>query len=194
MTKRDATTVDDLANDFTDRLQALSNVHTAVFEAGGEQVSLSAVVGVTLSPYNYGGVSHIDVRGEDMVVTREAGTTLALCLHELITNAIKYGALSRPEGKVNLSWEVEGTGDPSLFLRWVEAGGPPVRQPTRQGYGTRYVRSALGSLFGNIPVITFAPVGFQCSIGGPLSRLTPQKEPVLAGPWSAKDQGENTAS
>jgi two-component sensor histidine kinase len=178
MTKRDAATVDDLANDFTDRLQALSNVHTAVFEAGGEEVSLSAVVDVTMSPYNRGGVSHIDVRGEDVIVTREAGTTIALCLHELITNAIKYGALSHPEGKVNLSWEVERAGDPSFSLNWVEVGGPPVQQPTRQGYGTRYVRSALGSLFGKVPAITFAPIGFQCSIGGPLSRLAPQKQSV----------------
>jgi two-component sensor histidine kinase len=174
MTKRGATTVDDLAGDFTGRLQALSNVHTAVFEAGGEEVPLSAIVDLTVSPYNSDGLNRIDANGPDMIVTREAGTTIALCLHELITNAIKYGALSTPDGRVKINWAIVNAPEPVLSLDWVETGGPAVREPTRQGYGTRYVRSALGSLFGAVPDITFAPDGFRCSISGALSRLAPQ--------------------
>jgi two-component sensor histidine kinase len=175
MTRRGAVSVDDLANDFTSRLQALSNVHTVVFEAGGEEVSLSGVVGLTVSPYNSDGMSRIKARGPEVMVSREAGTTIALCLHELTTNAIKYGALSEPDGTIEIVWTIAETGGPNLYLDWIEAGGPPVREPTRQGYGTRYVRSALGSLFGSVPDIIFAPDGFRCSVSGPLSRVAPPK-------------------
>ena len=172
MTRRGATSVDELASDFAGRLQALSNVHSAVFEAGGEEVSLSAVVDLTVSPYNSDGVSRIDVTGPDLVVSREAGTTIALCLHELITNAIKYGALSHPDGHVELLWSVTTNGSPELSLDWIEVGGPVVREPTRQGYGTRYVRSALGSLFGTVPEVIFAPSGFRLLVSGSLSRIS----------------------
>ncbi|OJF92830.1 sensor histidine kinase [Pararhizobium antarcticum] len=176
MTRRGATTVQDLASDFTGRLQALSNVHTAVFEAGGEEVWLSAVVDLTVSPYNSDGVSRINVTGSDLVVSRDAGTTIALCLHELITNAIKYGALSFPDGHVEIVWTIAKDAGSDFSLNWTEVGGPAVREPTRQGYGTRYVRSALGSLFGKAPEIVFAPTGFRCSVSGPVARIAKQKE------------------
>jgi two-component sensor histidine kinase len=174
MTRRGADTVDNLASDFTGRLQALSNVHSAVFEAGGEEVSLSDVIQLTISPYSKGGVSRIEVNGPELIVSREAGTTIALCLHELITNAIKYGSLSAPEGKVKISWSILATDGPDFSLNWIEADGPPVREPSRQGYGTRYIRSAFISLFGSPPEIVFAPEGFRCGANGPLSRITPQ--------------------
>lgn len=171
MTKRGAATVEDLAIDFSGRLQALSKVHAAVFEAGGEEVPLTAVVELTVSPYNGDGATRIDVTGAEIVVSRDAGTTIALCLHELVTNAIKYGALSQPEGHVEIAWTIAANDRSEFSLTWVEVGGPIVREPTRQGYGTRYVRSALGSLFGNVPEIVFAPEGFRCNVRGPAERI-----------------------
>ena len=172
MTRRGAISVEGLASDFAGRLQALSNVHSAVFEAGGEEVSLSTVIDLTVSPYNSAGVSRIHASGPDLVVSRDAGTTIALCLHELITNAIKYGALSHPDGHVDLMWIVATNGSSGFSLDWTEVGGPVVRETTRQGYGTRYVRSALGSLFGAVPEIIFAQGGFRLSVSGSLSRIS----------------------
>ncbi|MGV2126463.1 sensor histidine kinase [Agrobacterium vitis] len=169
MTRRGAESLDDLATDFNGRLLALSNVHTAVFEAGGEDVSLLAVVDLIVSPY---GTERIAVDGSDLLVSREAGTTLALCLHELITNAIKYGALSVPEGRVSLRWEVDGGEKPIFQFHWQESNGPPVRIPARQGYGTRYVTSALASLFAATPDIQFAEDGLVCSAAGPFARIS----------------------
>ncbi|TAV41646.1 sensor histidine kinase [Rhizobium leguminosarum] len=172
MTRRGATSVEGLAADFAGRLQALSSVHSAVFEAGGGEVSLSAIVDLTVSPYNSNGESRLDVTGPDLVVSRVAGTTIALCLHELITNAIKYGALSHPDGHVELVWSVSKGGSAEFSINWTEVGGPTVQEPTRQGYGTRYVRSALGSLFGSVPEVVFAPEGFRFAVKGPLSRIS----------------------
>ncbi|MBY3179535.1 sensor histidine kinase [Rhizobium leguminosarum] len=177
MTKRGAA-VDDLAREFTGRLEALSNVHTAVFEAGGEEISLLSIVSLTVAPYKSNDSNRIDFTGPDLAVTREAGTMLALCLHELTTNAIKYGALSLPDGKVKVSWTIAGSKEPVFSIDWTESDGPPVRPPTRQGYGTRYVRSALGALLGTAPTMTFAAAGFQCSAEGPVSRLMPDSKIV----------------
>lgn len=176
MTRRGATTIEELTGTFTSRMQALSDVHTAVFAAGDEEISLAAIMELTVSPYNNDDVGHIHVDGPDIRVSREAGTTIALCLHELITNAIKYGALSNPDGRVEIAWQISNADDPVLSLNWSEAGGPSVVEPTRQGYGTRYVRTALGTVFGTTPEITFEPGGVRCSVTGPLSRVVPRGE------------------
>jgi two-component sensor histidine kinase len=171
MTRRGASTVEDLAADFTGRLHALSNVHTTVFEAGGEEVSLSSVVDLTVAPYNKDGVNRIHVSGPDVAIGRNSATTMALCIHELITNAIKYGALSDGNGSVDFGWTISEDAAPVFSLQWAERDGPEVVTPTRQGYGTRYVRSALGSLFGSTPEIVFDPDGFRCAVAGPVDRL-----------------------
>ncbi len=173
MTKRGASSVSSLSEDFGGRIAALSNVHSAVFLAGGEAVSFSAVAGSTLAPYRSGEPPAIRLEGPDVTISREAATTIALCLHELATNAIKYGALSQPEGRIDLEWTLTAETDPVVTIRWSEIGGPPVVEPSRIGYGTRYIRSALTSLFGERPEIVFSPEGLLCTVRGPLSRIAP---------------------
>lgn len=174
MTRRGATSAEGLAEDFKGRLRALSNVHSAVFAAGGETVPLIDVANSILAPYRSGGQSDIIIEGPEVLLSREAGTTLALSLHELATNAIKYGALSQPEGRIRLEWKIASSSEPMLTLKWTEAGGPSVVEPSRVGYGTRYMRAALTSLFGEPPDLIFAPDGLRFSIRGLLSRLTPK--------------------
>jgi two-component sensor histidine kinase len=174
MTLRGAQSVDQLAVDFSARLTALSKVHSVVFQSGGEAVSLQTIVDITVSPYRDDGGDRIVAEGPDVTLLRDAGTTLALCIHELATNAIKYGALSRPEGRVELVWRIIAEADEAfLILEWSEIGGPPVSPPSHSGYGTKYMRSALGSLFGAPPNIAYRPTGLRCIIRGPLSRLSP---------------------
>jgi two-component sensor histidine kinase len=174
MTRRGATSADGLAEDFKGRLRALSNVHSAVFAAGGETVLLMDVANSVLAPYRSTGKSGIIIEGPEVLLSREAGTTLALCLHELATNAIKYGGLSNAGGQVRLEWKITSNSEPMLTLRWTESGGPSVVQPSRVGYGTRYMRAALTSLFGEPPDLIFAPDGLSVSIRGLHSRLSPE--------------------
>ncbi|PSJ56153.1 sensor histidine kinase [Kumtagia ephedrae] len=177
MTRRGATSADGLAEDFKGRLRALSNVHSAVFAAGGETVPLRDVAHSILAPYGSDRQSGVVVEGPEVVLSRDAGTALALCLHELATNAIKYGGLSKPEGRIRLDWEIASDSEPTLTLRWIESGGPPVVEPSRAGYGTRYIRAALTDLFGEPPDLIFAPDGLRFSIRGLLSRLAPASLP-----------------
>ncbi|MBD8064952.1 sensor histidine kinase [Devosia sp. PTR5] len=171
MTARQSASLDGLKQDFRGRLTALAGVHSTVFDADGEQVSMAAVAALIFGPYRQEGSDRILASGSDVLLNREAATTIALCLHELATNAIKYGALSVPEGKVDLIWSVDETsGD--LSLEWTERGGPPAREPSRLGYGTRYLRSALSMLFGNPPTFQYAAEGFGFSARGNISQLT----------------------
>jgi len=169
MTRRGAATLEAFADDFRGRLGALANVHSAVFHAAGEAVSIDEIVGLTFAPYQFAGSDRVVSSGPTVMLTREAGTTLALCLHELVTNAVKYGALSTEEGCVSFEWDVEGD---DLRMVWAEAGGPEVVEPSRTGYGTRYLRAALNSLLGCPPVISFLPAGLRCEARGDLSRIT----------------------
>lgn len=172
MTRRGAKSLDGLADDFRGRLSALDKVHSAVFHADGEVVSMSEIADLTFGPYRQSEFERIAARGPAVMLTREAGTTLALCLHELTTNAIKYGALSRPEGRVAFEWSVTDSEPRALSMIWRETGGPPVEEPSRTGYGTRYLRSALNGMLGRSPTIAFDRDGLRCEARGFLSRVT----------------------
>lgn len=171
MTRRSAASVEELAEDFRGRLAALDKVHSAVFHADGDVVSIGEIADLTFQPYLVAGQDRIVTSGPAAMLNREAATTLALCLHELATNALKYGALSQPEGRVCFDWTLSPGEAPELAISWRESGGPPVEEPGRAGYGTRYVLSALGGIFGQKPVIAFEESGLRCEARGAFSRL-----------------------
>jgi two-component sensor histidine kinase len=168
MTGRGAASLEALTEEFRGRLEALSRVHTAVFHADGEAVSIGAIVDLTFEPYRWPGEERVVTGGPAFMLSREAATTLALCLHELATNAIKYGALSAPEGRVSFTWGVAGD---EVWALWREAQGPLVVKPSRTGYGTRYLRSALTNVFGQPPTLLFDPAGLRCEARGAASRF-----------------------
>ena len=172
MTHRGATSLEGFADDFRGRLGALANVHSAVFHAVGENVAVQEIVDLTFGPYRLTGQDRIISAGPAVMLHREAGTTLALCLHELTTNAIKYGALSKPEGRLRFEWHVSDEEPRAFSISWRERDGPTVEAPERVGYGTRYLRAALTGMFGQKPTITFNPDGLECDARGPLSRVS----------------------
>lgn len=171
MTARGSNTVAEFAGDFRGRLDALAQVHSAVFQADAEQVAIGEIVDLTFKPYRLPGHNRIMTGGPAIMLARDAATTLALCLHELATNAIKYGSLSVVEGRVSLQWWLSDSDPAQLSIAWEERGGPVVAEPLRAGYGTRYIGAALGSLFGTRPVVSFRPEGLECKVSGPVSRL-----------------------
>lgn len=173
MTRRGADSLERFADDFSGRLMALANIHSAAFQADGESVELAHVADLTLKPYRSDG-NRITIEGPAVNLRREAATTLALCLHELATNALKYGALSHPNGRVRLEWAVLSD-ETVLTMDWIESGGPEVREPSRTGYGTSYLRSALRTVFGSPPIILYPPEGLRFEVSGLISRVTPKQ-------------------
>jgi two-component sensor histidine kinase len=138
------------------------------------------VADVIFAPYRAEGEHRIIAKGPKLTITKEAGTTLALCLHELATNALKYGALSGPAGRIELRWTLSGPASKTLTIDWLETGGPAVGEPTHSGYGTGYIRAALTSLTGQAPVIEFLSWGLHCRVKGPVARVL----------WAAQRPGE----
>ena len=120
-----------------------------------------------LAPYRSVSGQRIRIEGPAINVTPQTAVTLALSLHELATNAVKYGALSGPQGTVSLGWAIEsGETDAMVRLSWTEAGGPLVAAPTRRGYGTSFIRSAIRGMGGAID-FQFRAEGLSCEIAIP---------------------------
>src|SRR3712207_4107291 len=90
----------------------------------------------------------------------------------MATNAVKYGSLSGPEGKVHVMWAVAaGTSAPSLLVEWVESGGPAVKKPERQGFGTKLIQRGLAQQLGGEIKLDFAPAGIRCVITFPIDTM-----------------------
>ena len=120
----------------TGRIQALSNVHSLLAQSRWEGAALDRLVREELAPYLKDGDSQARVCGPNIVLEPEAAQSIAVALHELTTNAVKYGALSAPGGNVRVNWR---TVNSQLAICWTETGGPLAKAPTRQGFGTRVV-------------------------------------------------------
>jgi len=119
------------------RLRALANAHTLLAQSRWAGADLRHLVLEELSPYCAEDGARARIEGPDLMLEQQPAQAIALALHELTTNAVKYGALSIPSGRIDLTWHLQSIN--RLALRWVESGGPQIASPTRQGFGTRVV-------------------------------------------------------
>lgn len=162
---RDKPEVTQFFEAFMGRMRALLDTADAVLSSEHRMADLRAVADTALAPFVNGDAPRVNVQGPPVLVSENAAGNLALALHELATNATKYGALSRAEGSVALSWNVESVpgGRHNVALEWRERGGPQVAPPSREGYGSRVIKNALrGS--GSDVALEFRPEGVHCRI------------------------------
>jgi PAS domain S-box-containing protein len=128
-------TIDGLKSAIEGRIQALANVHALFVQSRWEGADLRNVVTQQLSPYCQDVEARARIDGPNLLLEPYAAQTIAITLHELATNAAKYGALSVPDGRVHVTWSAEKGN--AVILQWTETGGPLVTPPTRKGFGTR---------------------------------------------------------
>jgi two-component sensor histidine kinase len=151
ITSRSTSTTADMARELTQRLTALGRAHDLVRPLPGHQgkaALLGDLISVLLAPYDDLGAfsGRVRVSVPRMGVGEAAATTLALVVHELATNSLKYGALSVPTGTLDVSCSAD---DPNIVIAWTERGGPPVSAPTSpEGYGTRLVARTMSRHLG----------------------------------------------
>jgi two-component sensor histidine kinase/PAS domain-containing protein len=150
------------------RVDALVRTHDLLFESHWRGAELHALAG-TLKPFAGGRTEAIAIEGPQVELDARQTLSIGLVLHELATNAVKYGALSRPEGRVRLSWQVED-GDEGRLLRlhWEERGGPPVTAPDRTGFGTRLIERAFAFELDGKADLAFDPKGLRLEATIPL--------------------------
>jgi two-component sensor histidine kinase len=123
---------------FTDRLIALSGAHDLLTRTGWREADMAAVVEASLGAH----VERVDRSGPEVALAPHTAVGLSMVFHELATNSAKYGALSAPGGRVELTWKRDPVTDNLLFT-WRDVGGPPVTPPARSGFGTRLIESSI---------------------------------------------------
>ncbi|WP_170149664.1 sensor histidine kinase [Rhodoplanes roseus] len=143
------------------RLQALAGADDLIASTQGSGAALSDIVALELGPYFP--VSRASVEGPEIRFPAKLALAMALMVHELVTNAAKYGALSVPTGRIAIRWTLNQAG---LVIDWTEQDGPPVRAPTRKGFGMRLLANSLEQFDGTVS-IDFSEAGLRCRIALP---------------------------
>lgn len=171
-TLRNAATPAEAYDSFEARLVALSKAHDVLTQGQWEGASLNAVVADAIAAYSGDAKSaRFQLAGPIVQLQPKAVLALSMVLHELATNAVKYGALSNTAGSVGINWR-RIPGDPGrLRLRWAESGGPPVQTPPRRGFGSRLIEQGLARDLACEARLTFAREGLVCTIDAPLDEI-----------------------
>ena len=170
-TARSASSIDDFYHAFVGRIISLANTHTLLTEAVWQTASLREIMEKELKPYNDARGGRIVLNGPAVDLPSEAAVPIGMAIHELSTNAAKYGALSARGGQVIVSWDAQPA-DEGIRLRllWEERGGPPVSPPTRQGFGSRLLHRVLATQLNAKVETDFNPEGLRVSIDAVLKQ------------------------
>lgn len=150
---------------FGARLNALAAAHTQLTTANWKAGSLHDIVRGSIEATAGLEASRVALAGPNVFLSPQISVSLAMIVHELSTNAIKYGALSVPDGRVAVTWEIEpSTPHRQLTITWEEIGGPTVVKPARKGFGVRLIQGGLSSDLPSAATIDFRPEGLRCTI------------------------------
>jgi PAS domain S-box-containing protein len=146
---------------FEARLMGLSAAHDVLTRERWHGAILREVAERSLRPFCGEGLPRIHLEGPEVWLPPGGSLTMALVFHELATNAVKYGALSGEAGEVSITW-THNPADGALRLKWTEQGGPPVRKPSRKGFGSRLIERGLRGELRGKATVTYAPDGLEC--------------------------------
>ncbi len=150
---------------FEARLHALSRAHDLLTRENWDGAEMAAVVAQVLAPYQR---QRFEIEGPQLRLPPRVALALTLALHELATNAAKYGALSVPSGRVAITWAVRPGDPPHLALRWQEHGGPLVSPPAQKGFGSRLIERSLALELAGEVHVTYEPSGVVCDVSAPV--------------------------
>ena len=165
---RSAETMDHASQRLESRLMALARVHDVLTRESWDSAELRTIVHQAISPFESVGLQRFRLSGPPIRLPPRQALPLSMAIHELLTNALKYGALSLASGQVSIAWDVDAGGT-ELAFRWDENGGPPVEPPSARGFGTRLIERGLAQELGGSVAIEFDPSGVTCAIAFPLN-------------------------
>ncbi|PTN54137.1 PAS domain S-box protein [Stenotrophomonas panacihumi] len=170
-TLRGSTGMADAQDKMESRLVALSDAHDILTRESWQGAELGDVARAAAAPHQGSEGERFDIHGPAFLLDPRRAVALSMALHELCTNAVKYGALSVPEGRVGIHWAWSGEApDEVLELTWREHGGPAVSEPTRRGFGSRLIERGLKYDLGGDSVLAFEPAGVTCRVSMPAHR------------------------
>jgi two-component sensor histidine kinase len=171
-TLRSSASIADAKQAMDERITALGRAHDVLTQGQWGDPHLRDLVLSIVQPYRTEDTNKIEVVGPDLRVSARAAVMLAMVLNEMMTNAAKYGALSRAEGRVHVEWiTTKDTNRPTLRMVWVEMGGPPVQSPMRQGFGSTLIEQSIIRELGGTFERNFDPAGLIYTMILPLEKL-----------------------
>jgi two-component sensor histidine kinase len=155
------------------RLIALSRAHDQLSRRNWAHADLLEIAAASLAPFRHEMPNHMQITGDPIKLEPRTAVTFAMVFHELATNAAKYGALSQPGGRLDLSWSLVSNGAGNkLQICWREQQGPPVKVPERRGFGSLLVERGVGADLGGSARLDFLPAGVVCEIEIPWTAAT----------------------
>jgi two-component sensor histidine kinase len=168
LTRRRSKDIDDFAESLTGRIRALSATHDLLSQSNWTSALLGDVISNELAPYLQDSERHVDMSGPEVRLAPNDAMSLGLAIHELATNAAKYGALSTHEGQIVIEWQMLS---PELVeVRWRETGGPPVSPPSRRGFGRDLIEKVVAHELQSQVDLRFNPGGVECTLKVPVRK------------------------
>ena len=150
---------------FDARLNALASAHSLLTARNWESADVADIVSGAFEAAAGAGASRLDLTGPRLPLDPQVGVSLSMMIHELTTNAIKYGALANERGRVTVDWSLDrGDGGRTLILDWCEDGGPTVAAPQTRGFGSRLIERGLSTHGGSQVTMKFEPEGLRCRV------------------------------
>ena len=174
--RRSATTSaskEEFVESFSRRLAAMSQSHDLLVRSNWSGADMATLVRIQGEQAAGSAEQGLAIDGPELTMTTEAAQHFSMAIHELLSNALKYGALSRPGGTVCVRWTEPDTTDGSVTFDWVETGGPTVEAPARRGFGTSYLQRAVAMALQATVDLRFEPAGLACRIRLPASCFQP---------------------
>lgn len=157
-------------DDFLNRLAALAASHDLFTANDWARVDLAELIATQLGPFTRSGDQRVSIGGAPTALAPAAARAIGMALHELATNAIKYGALASDQGRVSIDWQVRDDG--AFELTWRESGGPAVEPPTHSGFGTRMIRGITERSLRATTSMRYARSGIVWQLACPIGALT----------------------
>jgi two-component sensor histidine kinase len=149
---------------FSDRLKAMASAHDLLIVDSWQTASIPALVRRAVKPFDDPAMARFDLSGPEVQVNSRAAMALSMALHELATNAVKYGALKSVGGRIEIAWTAEGG---EFRLQWTETGGPEVRPRTAMGFGSTMIEQVLSQQIGGTVTMDFDPRGLRVAVTVP---------------------------
>ncbi|QYA04600.1 sensor histidine kinase [Rhizobium sp. B21/90] len=173
-TFRDHERTDEALEIFSKRLTAMSGAHQLLMKDDWQAASLAELVAAAVTPFDNPEASQFSVLGPDLTIHSKAALALGMALHEMCTNAVKYGALREPSGRIRITWSSgseTGAPDPEFRFTWSEHDGPPVRPPERKGFGSRMIQQILAIEMAADVHVDYKVTGVVCQLTAPSAGL-----------------------
>lgn|GEM_PF-803428 len=179
-TFRSSDSVTDISEAFFRRLKAMAGAHQLLTK-NWQSASLKATVETAIAPFEDPRLNRFNVEGDDFEAPSSIALSLSMALHELCTNAAKYGALSNEAGRVDIRWTCSDAPEGDFVFTWTESGGPLVDPPKREGFGTLMIERVLSQQLQAKVTVDYKATGLNCRIDAPLAKM------ITAGDHSSQE-------